>query len=121
MKTRILVVEDEQIVQLDLQNQLERLGYTVVGVASRGEEAVALAAELHPDLVLMDIHLAGAMNGLEAARLIRAKQATPVLYLTAYAAAFAEAEREQIPGPCLSKPFQTRELRSAIARVLVSH
>jgi CheY-like chemotaxis protein len=118
MSARILIVEDESIVQLDLQNRLERLGYAVVGVASRGEEAIAKAVELGPDLVLMDVSLAGPMDGIEAARQIRAVRNTPVLYVTAYAAALEDAERKEILGPCLSKPFRTKELQSAIARTL---
>ncbi|HYP13463.1 MAG TPA: response regulator, partial [Bryobacteraceae bacterium] len=65
MKGRILIVEDESIVQLDLQRRLERLGYTVVAVTARGEEAISQAALLRPDLVLMDVHLTGQMNGIE--------------------------------------------------------
>src|SRR4051812_34960318 len=118
MSARILIVEDESIVQLDLQNRLERLGYAVVGVASRGEEAIAKAVELGPDLVLMDVSLDGPMDGIEAARQIRAVRNTPVLYVTAYAAALEDGERKDIVGPCLSKPFRTKELQSAIVRTL---
>src|SRR5215217_7190382 len=67
MSARILVVEDESIVQLDLQSRLRRLGHSVVGFASRGEEAIAKAVDLVPDLVLMDVHLQGPMDGMEAA------------------------------------------------------
>jgi CheY-like chemotaxis protein len=118
MSARILIVEDESIVQLDLQTRLERLGYAVVGVASRGEEAIAKAVELGPDLVLMDVRLEGAMDGIEAARRIRAERNTPVLYLTAYAATLQDTEGREMLGPCLSKPFGTKELQSAIARTL---
>jgi CheY-like chemotaxis protein len=118
MKARILIVEDESIVQLDLQQQLERMGYGVVGVASRGEEAVAKAAELNPDLVIMDVRLDGPMDGIEAARRIRAAQGTPVIYVTAYAATFEDAEPQDVFGPCLSKPFRTKELETTIARTL---
>jgi two-component system, cell cycle sensor histidine kinase and response regulator CckA len=118
MSATILIVEDESIVQLDLQVQLERLGYRVVGVASRGEEAVAKAKELKPDLVIMDVRLDGPMDGIEAARQIRAAQATPVVYVTAYAASIAHAEPQDVFGPCLSKPFRTAELQATIARTL---
>ena len=118
MSARILIVEDESIVRLDLQNRLERLGYTVIGGAATGEEAIAKAVELGPDLVLMDVTLAGPMNGIEAARQIRAVRNTPVIYVTAYAAALEGFERKDILGPCLSKPFRTKELQSAIDRSL---
>ncbi len=82
--TRILVVEDEGIIAKDIQNTLSLLGYSVVGIASSGEEAVKTAMETHPDLVLMDIVLEGAMNGVKAAEQIRDRSDIPVIYLTAY-------------------------------------
>ncbi len=118
MKPRILIVEDESIVQLDLQQRLERMGYSVVGVASRGEEGIAKAAELKPDLVIMDLRLEGPMDGVEAARRIQSEGGTPVIYLTAHAAMLGSIEREEMRGPCLSKPFRATELKSAIAQTL---
>lgn len=118
MSARILIVEDESIVQLDLQRRLERMGYTVVGAASAGEEAVAKSVELKPDLVLMDVRLSGPMDGIEAARQIRATQGTPIVYVTAYATALEDAQPQDVFGPCVSKPFRTTELQSAIARTL---
>jgi two-component system, sensor histidine kinase len=118
MSARILIVEDETIVQFDLQQRLERMGYSVVGLASRGDEAVAKAVELKPDLVLMDVRLDGPMDGIEAARQIRARQGTPVVYLTAYAATLEESEPQDVFGPFLSKPFRTHELQSTLARIL---
>lgn len=84
-RPRILVVEDEAIVARDIQLQLASLGYEPVGHAKRGEEAVLLAGELRPDLVLMDIQLASAMNGVDAATQIRNRFAIPVVFLTAFA------------------------------------
>jgi CheY-like chemotaxis protein len=118
MKARILVVEDESIVQLDLQMRLRRLGHSVVGFASRGEEAVAKAVDLAPDLVLMDVRLDGPMDGLEAARRIRAERQIPIIFVTAFAHSpepGADALR-----PCLSKPFATPELQAAITRALAT-
>jgi two-component system, cell cycle sensor histidine kinase and response regulator CckA len=116
MKARILVVEDESIVQLDLQMRLRRLGHSVVGFASRGEEAVAKAVDLAPDLVLMDVRLEGAMNGVEAARRIRAERQIPIIFVTAFADS-PEMESEPLR-PRLSKPFATPELQAAIAGAL---
>jgi CheY-like chemotaxis protein len=62
-----------------------RLGYAVVGVVPSGEEAIEKAGELKPDLVLMDIQLIGSLDGIEAARQIRARYGIPIIYLTAYA------------------------------------
>jgi two-component system, cell cycle sensor histidine kinase and response regulator CckA len=117
MKARILVVEDESIVQLDLESRLQRLGYAVVGLAASGEEAVAKAAALQPDLVLMDVRLEGPMDGIEAARQIRAARDVPVLFLTAHAASLGEQEQVALR-PCLSKPFRAAELQTAMAQVL---
>ena len=118
MQARILIVEDESIVQLDLQRRLERLGHSVVGIASKGDEAISKALELKPDLVIMDVRLEGAMDGIEAARRIREHQRTPVIYVTAYASIFDDLAQQAVFGPCLSKPFRTTELESAITRVV---
>jgi CheY-like chemotaxis protein len=120
MNARILIVEDESIVQLDLQRRLQRMGHDVVGMASRGEEAIAKAVELKPDLVIMDVRLEGSMDGIEAARRIRAEQRTPILYVTAYASTLADAQSQDVFGPCVSKPFRTTELQSAIDRSLTA-
>ena len=79
---RILIVEDEAIVARDVRMQLEALGYASAGVASSGQEAVALAAALCPDLVLMDIALGNGLDGIAAALAIRAQQSMPVVFLT---------------------------------------
>ncbi|MFQ5616738.1 MAG: response regulator, partial [Anaerolineales bacterium] len=85
VKGQILVVEDENIVAMDIQNRLRRLGYAVPAVVSSGEEAIDKAAETHPDLVLMDIKLKGEMDGVAAAEQIRARFGIPAIYLTANA------------------------------------
>ena len=69
--TRILIVEDEGIIARDIQRQLMDLGYGPVDMAIDGEAAVDTARQLRPELVLMDIHLAGEMDGIEAATTIR--------------------------------------------------
>ena len=68
---RILIVEDERIVALDLQRRLARYGYDVVGVASSGDEAVHKALSSSPDLILMDVQLQGVPDGIEASTRIR--------------------------------------------------
>jgi two-component system, cell cycle sensor histidine kinase and response regulator CckA len=117
-RARILIVEDERIVQLDLEQRLKRMGHTVVGTAARGDEAITKAREHKPDLVIMDVQLDGEMDGIEAARQIRGELGTPVIYATAYAPALQDGSRQDIFGPCLSKPFTTVELKSAIATTL---
>src|SRR4051794_31446301 len=83
-RPKILIVEDDGVVALELQSRLTALGYEVPDFASTGEQAIQLIEQRRPDLVLMDIVLAGAMKGTEAAKLIRERFQTPVIYLTAY-------------------------------------
>ena len=106
-----MVVEDEPIVALDLEHTLQRLDYEVVSCVDTGEEAVRLTKELHPDLVLMDINLAGEMDGIEAADRIWTDYQTPVIYLTAYSTQEI-IERATVTGPFgyLIKPFDEEEV-----------
>ncbi|HEX7604362.1 MAG TPA: GAF domain-containing protein, partial [Polyangiaceae bacterium] len=118
-KPRILVVEDETIVARDIRLQLVELGYEPVGHATQGEEAVALAGRLRPDLVLMDIRLAGATDGIAAARAIRTQLALPVVFLTAFAED-ETLERAKLTEPFgyILKPFSERELRTVLSMAL---
>ncbi len=110
-KLRILIVEDETIIARDLHDQLLALGYDVAGEASTGEQAVQLAQELRPDLVLMDIKLGHGIDGIAAALQIRQLQATPIVFLSAYAADDI-LERAQLAEPYgyMLKPYSEREL-----------
>jgi len=122
IRPRILVVEDESIVALDLQSSLEHLGYDVVGTAATGEDAVHIAEARTPDLVLMDIQLRGEMEGTAAADLIRRRFGIPVVYLTAYSDE-ATLQRAQISEPLgyLLKPFAERDLQVTIQMALYRH
>src|SRR5262249_39645971 len=80
---RVLIVEDEFAIGIDIQDQLTGLGYVVVGITAFGEEAVKLAETLRPELVLMDINLRGELNGVAAAEQIRSRFSLPVVYVTA--------------------------------------
>lgn len=120
--TRILVVEDEQIVAEDLKMTLETLGYEVAGITSRGETAVELAESESPDLILMDIMLAGAMDGISAASHIRARFNIPVIYVTAYADSnLVERAKQTEPFGYIVKPFNEREVQSNIEIALFKH
>jgi len=121
-RPRILIVEDEAIVARDIQVQIKGLGYESVGHAKRGEEAITLVEELRPDLVLMDIQLAGAMNGVEAATEIRSRFAVPVVFLTAFAED-ATLERAKLAEPYgyVLKPYAERELRIVLEMALYKH
>jgi diguanylate cyclase (GGDEF)-like protein/PAS domain S-box-containing protein len=112
---KILIVEDEKIIALDLQRRLERFGYSVVGMAADGQDAVNLAKDREPDIILMDIMLAGNMDGIEAAKQIRKKFAIPVIFLTAYTdEKTLERAKEVEPFGYILKPFKERELYTTI-------
>jgi len=118
-RNKIMVVEDEFIVARDLQSLLEGLNYEVTSLNSTGEEAVRAALAERPDLVLMDIVLAGKMDGVQAAEAIRAQTGIPVVFITA----FADKEttgRAKITEPLayILKPFERRELEVTIELAL---
>lgn len=114
----ILIVEDEHLIAQGLARRMTALGYTVVGLAASGEEAIAQAAGLQPDVVLMDIGLRGAMGGIEAARHIRARAQIPVIYVSASTDAPTVAPAWQTaPAGYLVKPVPDHELH---ARLCVS-
>ena len=119
---RILVVEDEAIVALDLRKRLSSLGYEIIDVTARGENAVEIARKHRPDLTLMDIRLRGEMDGIKAADIIRTELNLPVVYLTAHAddATVARARLTE-PFGYILKPFDERELRTVIEMALYKH
>jgi CheY-like chemotaxis protein len=114
-KARILIVEDEGIVSLHIKQALENLGYEVAGVTNSGDEAIIKATEIRPDLVLMDIVLKGAVDGIDAAEKIRAIVNIPVVYLTAHAdEATLKRAKTTAPFGYIVKPFRERDLHIAI-------
>ncbi len=112
---RLLVVEDEGIISAHLQSTLRRLGYTIAGATDGGIEALRLAEELKPDLVLMDIVLAGALDGIAAAAILRERRGPPVIFMTSHAdtATLAKANATA-PVGYLTKPFAESSLGAAI-------
>ncbi len=119
---RILIVEDEKIIAIDLQRRLERFGYTVVGMAGDGESAVSMALELVPDIILMDIMLGGKMDGIEAAVTIKASKDIPFIFLTAFTdERTLERAKEAEPYGYILKPFKERELYTTIDIALYKH
>ena len=118
-KTRILIVEDENLVAWNIRNMLVSLGYEASAVVSTGEMAIQKARETHPHLVLMDIVLKGEMDGIAAAQEIWEEFSIPVVYLTAYADE-TTLERAKVTRPFgyLLKPFEEKELQSTIEMAL---
>jgi signal transduction histidine kinase/AmiR/NasT family two-component response regulator len=121
-QTKILVVEDENIVAMDLRANLERLGYAVTETVGTGQEAIRSATSNPPDLVLMDIQLRGGMKGTEAAERISKEHGIPIVYLTAYSDD-ATVEQARVTGPFgyLLKPFEERELHIVIEMAVSRH
>jgi two-component system response regulator LytT len=121
-QTNVLVVEDESIVSKDIQHSLKKLGYNVVGAAATGEQAVKLAVETQPDIILMDIMLKGEMNGIEAATQIRTETNIPVIFLTAYAdeSTLNKAKVTQ-PYGYIIKPFKEIDIHTSIEMALYKH
>ena len=114
-RDRILIVEDERIISLDLNRRLARAGYQVVDTVSTGPEAIETAERLRPDLILMDVRLGGDMDGVDAATEIRRRISIPVIFLTAYAdEETIQRAKAAEPFGYVLKPFKERELYTTI-------
>ena len=118
----ILLVEDEGIVAQDLQETLVQLGYPVIGIASEGVQAVCMAEELQPGLIVMDVGLQGEVDGIQAAKMILERFHIPVIFLTGHRD-METLQRAVRTGPLgyILKPFQEVELRSAIEVAIHKH
>lgn len=112
---KIMIVEDEKIVALDIKDSLEHFGYSVPCMTDTGEDAIKFIDKFHPDLILMDIVLKGKIDGIEAARTIHENYGIPVIYLTAYSDE-RTLQRAKLTEPFghILKPFDERELRTNI-------
>jgi diguanylate cyclase (GGDEF)-like protein len=119
---KVLVVEDDRIIARDLAGRLEDLGYEVVGCADCSGEALRLAAQQQPHVVLMDIRLRGKVDGIQTAAQMRAQHDVAIVYLSANTdAATLERVLETAPGGYLAKPYNDRTLRTTIEVALVRH
>jgi len=114
-RIRILIVENEGLVGCDMATSLTKLGHAVVGICASGEEALERIDELRPDLVLLDVHLAGQMDGIDTARALQSRTPAAIVYVTACADLETVARaRETHPHGYLLKPFNHDELRLAV-------
>jgi CheY-like chemotaxis protein len=113
--SKILVVDDEAIITMQLEERLSAMGYSVAGMAASGEDAVEKARSLRPDLVLMDIVMPGKMNGIEAAKIITKEMDIPVVFVTSYADdRIIEQAKSVRPYGYIVKPFNELEIKAAI-------
>ncbi len=119
---KVLIAEDEMIVAEDLAMTLQDLGYQVAGMASTGEQAIQLAQESKPALVLMDIKLAGDIDGIEASEQIRARFDIPVIFVTAYDEKdVLQRAKQTEPYAYLAKPFSYNILKITVETTLYKH
>jgi len=119
---RIIVVEDQGIVALDIRDSLRRLGYRVPAMVTSGEAAIEQAERLQPDLVLMDIMLEAEIDGIAAAEQIRSRLNIPVIFVTAYADEDTLRRAKAVaPFGYLIKPFKDRDLLTNIEVALYRH
>ncbi|OQX88245.1 hypothetical protein B6D60_02475 [candidate division KSB1 bacterium 4484_87] len=118
---RILVVEDEAIIALEINMILESQGFTVTSIATSGEQAVESARENLPDLVLMDVRIRGEFDGIKAAEKIQSIKKIPVIFLTGNTDLISEGQLKQTnPVAVLSKPVAEWELLDAIQDALLA-
>jgi CheY-like chemotaxis protein len=117
---RILIVEDEALVAMDLGFRLEDLGYAICGTAATADEAVALAETQHPDLILMDVNLHGSRDGMDAAADIRRKNhRAQIIFVTAYSDPATRDRMAKAGGHgVVTKPYTDRELAQAIKHTM---
>ena len=117
---RVLIVEDELLVAWHLESLAREQNLEVCGLVPDGDGAIEQATDLDADLILMDIRLAGRMDGIEAARRIREQRTTPIIFITAHGDPATRAKIEQtLPGtPVLAKPITAERLKEAIASVM---
>jgi response regulator NasT len=120
-RKRVVVAEDETLIRLDLTETLDELGYEVVGEAGDGERAIALAEELRPDLVILDVKMP-VLDGISAAQRIAAQRIAPVVILTAFSQReLVERARDAGAMAYLVKPFSSADLLPAIEMALSRH
>lgn len=114
---RVMIIEDEPIIALDIESIVEAMGHNVVGTADTHAGAVAKAAEVEPDLILADIQLADGSSGVEAVDEILASSTVPVVFVTAYPERLLTGERVE-PSFLVTKPFRPEAIEAAIAQAL---
>jgi CheY-like chemotaxis protein len=116
-RSRVMIIEDEPIIAMDIETIVRDLGHDVTGVAVTRDEAVALAMEDRPGLVLADIQLADDSSGIDAVKDILAEFQVPVIFITAFPERLLTGERPE-PTFLITKPFQRSTVKAAISQAL---
>ncbi|MBD2482551.1 response regulator [Planktothrix sp. FACHB-1365] len=121
MTATILIVEDELIAAESIARSLRKQGYTVIARINSGEKALEQVSKNCPDLILMDIHLRGELDGVETAKRIREQHQIPIVYITAYSDnSTIERTKETNPSGYLIKPFKPQDVINVVEQVLQS-
>ena len=112
---KIMIVDDEVVIATQLEETLTSMGYHVVGTAASGEQAIEMAKELYPDLVLMDIVMPGGLDGIDAARILKDECRIPILFVTAYTGYdLIDRAKDLKPTAYIINPFQESQIRASI-------
>ena len=117
LSSRVMIIEDEMIIALDLENLVTELGHTVIGIAATRDEAVRMARDAKPELVLADIQLADGSSGVDAAVDILDSASIPIIFITAFPECLLTGERPE-PTYLVQKPFSRTTLRATIGQAL---
>jgi len=120
LESRVLIIEDEAIIALDLENLVNELGHRVVGIAATRDDAVRMARQRHPELILADIKLADGSSGVDAAMAIVKEMDVPVVFITAYPEFLLTGRRPE-PTYLVTKPFSRDTVRATIGQALFFH
>ena len=119
-RARVLIIEDEPMIAMDIQDIVEESGYDVTGIAPTRDEAVRLFKETSPSLVLADIQLADNSSGIDAVNDIWADRPVPVIFITAFPERLLTGEKPE-PAFLITKPFQRGTVQAAMAQALFFH
>ena len=119
---KVMVVEDEFIIALDIKDIVKGFGYNVVAVATSGYDAVEKASKFKPELVLMDIMLKGKIDGVEAADIIRQKLDIPIIFVSSFSDEESVVRASKVSDyGYLIKPFDNKQLKEVIEAALKKH
>jgi CheY-like chemotaxis protein len=120
LESRVLIIEDETIIALDIENLVAEMGHKVTGIATTRDDAIRMAKEQKPDIILTDIQLADGSSGIDAAVAILKDFDIPVIFITAYPERLLTGERPE-PTYLITKPFSRDTVRATLGQALFFH
>jgi CheY-like chemotaxis protein len=120
LESRVLIIEDETIIALDIENLVTEMGHKVTGIATTRDDAIRMAREQKPDIILTDIQLADGSSGIDAAVAILKDFDIPVIFITAYPERLLTGERPE-PTYLITKPFSRDTVRATLGQALFFH